>query len=127
LQRPYAPASSRAEAVAAALQTLGLDECANRRLGSGGGGGSSSSGGGSGEAGLSGGERRRVAVAVELLGGSGAPQRQGHLSQQLREASQPLRLVVADEATSGLDARAALQVVRQDRNATGNKNLERPR
>jgi ABC-type multidrug transport system ATPase subunit len=66
--------------VDALLHTLGLRKCANTPVGH-------SDGGGKGEVGISGGERRRLAVGVKLIGGSA--------------------FLLLDEPLSGLDSTAA--------------------
>ncbi|KAI9012240.1 hypothetical protein DFJ74DRAFT_683106 [Hyaloraphidium curvatum] len=74
------PAREREARVEAVLRTLGLEHVADTRVG------------GRGVRGVSGGERRRVSIACELVTGSG--------------------VLVLDEPTSGLDAHTAASLLR---------------
>jgi ABC-type multidrug transport system ATPase subunit len=78
--RLAAPPAERAAAVAGAIRRLGLAKCADTRVGD------------VKTRGLSGGERRRLSIAAEVIASP--------------------RLLFLDEPTSGLDAFAALQVAR---------------
>ena len=97
LEVPKKSKADRLDVIDRTLDALGLASVAHRRVGdrsgSGGGGGMSGIGGvgGNGGVGLSGGERRRLSVGLELL-------------------ATP-RIFLADESTTGLDSSQAVKIV----------------